>query len=136
MVEAQLAALLGFHGMNTRIPITSIATFATTANTQIAYKQFYNDLCQIGITEDTLRQKEDEILEILRSQGMVSSSQVIASDTTEEDQLLEAAYKQFYEELFQIGVPEALIPPKYKVLDVLKSRCKVASGASNTEEKG
>ena len=102
----------------------------------MSYKHFCKDLCQIGITEEIIRRKENKILEILKSQGMVASSQIIASDTTEEDRQLEVAYKQLYEELFQIGVPEALIPPKYKVLDVLKCRCKVASGASNTEEKG
>ena len=137
VVQTQLAVLLGLHGTNTRIPVNSIATFAANSNLEIASKQFCEDLCQIGITEEIIRQKEDEILEILRSQGMVSS-QIVASDR-DEDRVLEMAYKQFCEELFQIGVTKALIPPKYKVLGILRSRSKVAScqsGGGNMGDKG
>ena len=102
-VQAQLAALLGLHGTNSRISITSIASFAANTNTETAYKQFCKDLHLIGITGYRIRYKEDEILEILKSQGMVAS-QIVASDTRDEDQVLETAYRQFCEELFQIGV--------------------------------
>ena len=65
------------------------------------------------------------------------SNEVVASDTRdEEDQILETAYKQFCEELLQIGVTEDLIPPKYKVLGVLKSRAKVASRQSGGGNMG
>ena len=134
MVQAQLASLLGLHGTNL-IPVTTIASFAANANTEKAYRQFCKDLCQIGITEEIIRRKEDEIWEILRSQSMVAS-QVGGSSTTDEDQVLEMAYKQFCEELFQIGVTKDLIPPKYKVLGILKSQGKVASGGRNAENKG
>ena len=144
VTQAQLTALFALDTVSTLnsanpIPITPIASFAAKADTETAYKQFCKDLCQIGITEDIIRQKEDKILEVLKSQGMVSNSQIVASDTREEDQVLEAAYKQFCEELLQIGVTEDLILPKYKVLGILKSRVKVASrqsGGSNMGDQG
>lgn len=71
---------------------------------------------------------------------MVSNQIVATSDTTDrEDHILETAYKQFCEELFHIGVTEDLIPPKYKVLGILRSRAKVASpqgGGGNNGNKG
>ena len=85
-----------------------------------------------------VREKEDKILEILRSQGMVSS-QIAVNNIREEDQVLEAAYKQFCGELLQIGVTEDLILPKYKVLGILKSRVKATSRQSdggNIGDKG
>ena len=143
LTRTELAALLGLDGMKS-IPVTPIVSFAANADTEMAYKQFCRDLFQIGITNDIIRQKGDEILEILRSQGMVDNSQIVASDTRdEEDKILETAYKQFCEELFQIGVTEDLIPPQYKVLGILRSRSIVAgrqsvgqSSGRNAEDRG
>ena len=136
VAQAQLAALFGLNGTKS-IPVTLIASFAANDDPKMAYKQLCEGLCQIGITGGIIRQKEDKILEILRSQGMVASSRIVASDTrNEEDQIIEAAYEQFCKELFQIGVTEDLIPPRYKVLGILKSRGMVASHQSSGSNMG
>ena len=140
-VRAQLVSLLSLNGTNS-IPVALIASFAASADTEMAHKQFYKVLCQIGITEDIIRQREKEIREILRSQGMVSS-QVVVRDSRDKAQALEMEYKKFCEELFQMGVTGDLVPPKNKVLGLLRSRAKVASrqsggqsGGTNTRDKG
>ena len=145
-VQAQLAALLGLCGTaNSRIPITSIVCFAANTDTKTAYKQFCNDLYQIGVTEDMVQGKEDRILEILRSQSMVASSQIRGSNARDQDQVLDilgAAYKRFFQDLHHIGVTEEdmlLLPPKDKILEILRSRGILASnqsGGSNSGYKG
>ena len=109
----------------------------------MAYHQFCKDLCQIGITEDIIiRRKEDEILEILRSQGMFASSQIGGNKAgdqgriLDQDWKLEKAYKEFYDNLYQLGVAEDMLPPKDDILRILRSRGVVASGSRNTEDKG
>ena len=143
-VQAQLATLLGLRGTNSasRIPVTPIASFAANADTgtETASKQFCEHLHQkFGVAEDIIRQKEDEILEMLRSQGMVDSSQFGRSKVREEDQVLETAYKEFCESLYQLGVTEDMQPPRDKILKILRSRGVVTSsqsGGRNTEDKG
>ena len=133
-VQARLAALLGLHGTNSRIPVASIASFAANTNPEIAYKQFCKDLYQIGVTEEIIQQKEDqilEILEILRSQVMVTSSPI--DNTEDEDQALETAYKEFCENLRHTGVTEDMLLPKDKILEILRSRSVVAK---NTGDEG
>ena len=144
-VQAQLAALLGLCGTNSSIPVPPIASFAANADTEAAYKQFCKYLHQeIGVTDDIIRQKEDEIFEILRSQGMVDCNQIGDSkvrdqDRIEQEQLLEMAYKEFCESLYQLGVTEDLQPPKDKILRILRSRGVVASSQTSgrdTEDQG
>ena len=75
-----MTTILGLHDTDSTISVTSIACFAANPNTQAAYEQFCNDLNHVGITEDIIQQKENEILETLRSQGMVASDQVDGSN--------------------------------------------------------
>ena len=89
-VQAQLAAVLGLHSTRSRVSVASIASFAANINTQTAYKQFCRDLYQIGVTEDMICRKENEILEILGSQGMVARSRMGGSNAGDQGQLLEA----------------------------------------------
>ena len=91
-----MAAVLGLPHTNSRVSITSISSFAANLNTQMAYKQFFKVLHQIGVTEDTIHQKEDEILKILKSQGMVASNQIDGSHTGSHGQLLEAGHFLLY----------------------------------------
>ena len=79
-------------------------------------------------------QKEDQILEILKSQGIVVSSRIGGSD---KDQALEMAYHEYCKHLYEIGFTEALIPPKDSILEILRSRGVVAStqcGDGNTQD--
>ena len=135
-VQAQLAALLRFHAIG--IPVSSIATFAANPDIEVAYKQFCEGLNQIGVTEDMIQQKEGEILEILRSQDMVASSQICGNDAGDKDQVLETAYYEYCEDLHRMGFTEDLIPPKARILEILRSRGVVASSQSGrtTEDEG
>ena len=131
-VQAQLGALLGLDG---RISVTSIASFVANTNTstETAYEQFCRDLYQVGATEDMMREKEDQVLEVLRSQDMVASIGVGGSgdqdqeQDREQDQVLEMAYKELCENLHQIGVTEDMIG-KDKILEMVRSRFMVAEG--------
>ena len=135
-VQTQLGALLRFHA--TRIPVSIIATFAANPDIEVAYKQFCEGLNQIGVTEDMIRQKKDEILEILRSQDMVASSQICDNDAGDKDEVLETAYHEYCEDLHRMGFTEDLIPPKARILEILRSRGLVASsqsGGRNAEDQ-
>ena len=79
-----------------------------------------------------IQQKKDEILEILRSQGMVASSQiqVTGRDTGDKDRVLEVAYHKYCKDLHRMGFTEDLIPPKAKILEILRSQGVVASSQS------
>ena len=72
-LQTRLTDVLGLHRTSSRISVTSIASFVENTNTGEAYKQFCRSLYQIGVTEDIIRKKEKEILEILGSQSTVSS---------------------------------------------------------------
>ena len=118
-----MTTLLGLDGANSRISITSIASFAANTNPGTAYRQFCEDLDKVGVTEEMIHQSEDNILEILGSQGMVASGDDDGSNIEDQDDLeLETAYVQFCEGLYRAGMTEALMPPKDEILKMLKSR--------------
>ena len=128
-VQVQLAALLDLDGTTSKISIASIASL------EMAYKQFCNDLSQIGVTEDVIRRKGDRILEILKSQGIIASSRTGSSD---KDQVPETAYHEYCKHLYKIGFTEDLIPPKARILEILRSRSVNASSQSgdrNTKDE-
>ena len=127
-----MATLLG---TNSRISLTSIAAYAANTNTEIAFKQFQKDLYQIGVPEDLIQKKGDKIREILKSQGMVASRQV-SSDTGDKDQVLETAYKEYCKDLYRVGFTDDMLPPKDKILRVLRSQGMVASSQSGGGDKG
>ena len=140
-VQARLAAVLGLHGTNSQISVTSIASLAANTNTNTAYRQFCKDLGRAGVTEDVIRQKEDKVLQILRSQGIVAGSENSGSNIGDQvDEVLEAAYKQFCEDLHQVGIAEASMPAKDKVLELLRSRGMASSskigGSSDIGDEG
>lgn len=85
-----MTAALGLHRTTSRVSVTSIASFAENTNTREAYKQFCKNLYQIGVTEDMIRQKEQEILEILKSQTKVASTQLSSNSIGDQAQLLGA----------------------------------------------
>ena len=148
-VRAQLASLLGLNGTNS-IPVTPIASFAANADTdtdtdtETAYQQFRQYLCQnTGATEDIIQQKEVVILQILRSQGMVVSSQIGGKVGDQDrildldlDRILEKACKELYENRYQHGITEDMLPPKEDILRILRSRGIVTSSSRKAEDKG
>ena len=135
-----------------KISVTSIAAFAAnaSANTETAFEQFCKGLYQTGATKDMIRQKEDKILEILTSHGMVASSQIGGSGTGDEDnedkddgdkdEVLEAAYTEYCKDLQSMGMTEDMIRQNEgKIREVLRSRGMVAdsnAGGSSIGDKG
>lgn len=67
--QTQLAAILGHQ-----ISIASIASFSAKTGTKAAYKKFCEELYGCGVTKDLVRRKEDEIIDTLRSQGMIAGN--------------------------------------------------------------
>ena len=131
-VQAQLGALLGLHG--TGMSITSITSFTTNTNTKTAYKKFCDDLYRIGVAKDLAQQKKDQILKILRSQGMVASSPISGSGIGGKDQALEAAYKEYCKDLYRLGFTDNMIlQQKDEILRILRSR---ASSKIRIKDKG
>ena len=81
-----MTAVLGLQRSNSRVSVTSIASFTENANTRKAYKRFCQNLSEIGITEDMIDEKENEILDILRPQSTATSSQIGGSNIGDSDQ--------------------------------------------------
>ena len=77
-MQARLTAVLGLHRTSSKVSINSITSFVQVKDTGGAYRQFCETLHQIGVTEDMIRQKENEILEILRPavSSQISSSNI------------------------------------------------------------
>lgn len=80
--------ILGLHRVSSRISVDSIASFAENINSRNAFDQFCKRLYEIGVTEDTIREKENEILEILRPKNMVAGSLIEDSNMKDQGQLL------------------------------------------------
>ena len=103
-IQARLTDVLGLHRTNSRVSIDSINSYAGSINTKKAYKRFCKGLFEIGVTADMIRQKEEEIRNIFKSQatsGQIGdssqlggssqrggSSQIGDSTTTDQSQLL------------------------------------------------
>ena len=88
-----------------------------------------------------IRDKENKILDILKSHGMVASSQIRDSDRDigDKDQELETAYKEYCKDLYRIGFTDDMIlQQKDKILGILRSRGAVSQtgGSSEIGDKG
>lgn len=65
--------VLGLHRINSVVTLDSIEQ---DEDTRKAYRQFCKNLHQIGVTEDMIRQKENEVLGIFRSPSMAVNSTI------------------------------------------------------------
>ena len=83
-MQAQLNNLLGLYRTNSSVSIHSITSFAGSANTNKAYKEFCQNLFQIGVTADMVRQKKSEILNIFKPQNIAISRQIDDSNIVNE----------------------------------------------------
>ena len=72
-IQARLTDVLGLHYLNSRASITS---FAGSINTKKAYKKFFKNLYEVGVTKEMISQKESEILNIFKPQNTATSSQI------------------------------------------------------------
>ena len=52
----------------------------------MAHRQFYTDLIQIGVPDDIICEKEYEILDILKAQGMVAGNHISGSNARDQNQ--------------------------------------------------
>ena len=103
----------------------------------MAFEQFCKGLYRIGVPEDLIQKNQDTIRDILKSQGMVAKRQIGSSETGDKDQALETAYKEYCKNLYDLGFTEDLMPPKSRVLKILKSRGVVASSVvASSQSRG
>ena len=72
-MQARLDNVLGLRRTSSR---DSISSFAGSINTQKAYKKFCKGLFDIGVTPDMISQKEQEIKDIFKPQGLTASTQI------------------------------------------------------------
>ena len=91
--QVQLNAVLNISS-HSGISMTSIASFAANPNIHEAYKQACQDVYQNGVKRATVRQNEEKILEILRSQGMMASKCRNAGDRGQSMQAVPYTYIQ------------------------------------------
>ena len=83
-MQAQLNGLFGLHRTSSRVSIDSITSFAGSTNTKKAFKRFCQNLYQIGVRADMIKEKESEILDIFRSQNTDTSGQIYNSNITDQ----------------------------------------------------
>ena len=85
--------------------------------------------------------KENEILDALRSQRMIASSEIGGSDIggsdiEDKDEVLERAFKKYCQDLYRLGFTDNMILlVKDQILGILRSRGMVTS-TSNIKGKG
>ena len=79
-MQAQLNNLLGLHRTNSRVSIDSISTFAGSIKTKKAFKKFCQNLYQIGVRADMIKEKESKILDIFKAQNTDVNSQIDVSN--------------------------------------------------------
>ena len=91
-MQAQLNNLLGQHCTNSRVAIdsptsfagslhrtnsrASISSFVGSTKTKAAFKKFCQNLYQIGVRAEMIREKESEILNIFKVQNTATSGQI------------------------------------------------------------
>ena len=75
-MQAQLNSILGLHRTTSRVSIDSITSFAGSTKTKSAFKKFCQNLYQMGVRADMIKEKEGEILNIFKPQNTVSTGQI------------------------------------------------------------
>ena len=68
-MQAQLNSLLGLHRTNSTVSINSVTSFAGSTKTRNAFKRFCQNLYEIGVRADMIKEKESEILNIFNPQN-------------------------------------------------------------------
>ena len=77
--------LLSLHPTVSNVSIDTTSTFAGSTKTKRAFKTLYQNLYQMGVRADTIKEKEKEILNIFKPQISATSGQV--DDSNIADQL-------------------------------------------------
>ena len=72
-MQAKLNNLLDLQRSNSRVSIDSISSFAGSTKTKRAFLEFCRNLYSLGVRAHTIKEKENEILEIFKSQDTATS---------------------------------------------------------------
>ena len=86
-MQARFTEVLGLHRAHSRVSIHSITSFTGSISTKKTYKKLFKDLHQIGVTAEMITQKEEEILDMFRSQNTATSSQIDGSNISDDSRL-------------------------------------------------
>ena len=90
-MQSQLNNLLSLHRTGSNVSIDTISTFAGSTKTKGAFKTLCQNLYQIGVRADTIKEKEKEILNIFKPQSATTSGQVDDSDIANQSNLQDIA---------------------------------------------
>ena len=80
-IQARLDSVLGLHRTMSRDSVVPL--LAGSTNTKKAYKKFWKDLFNIGVTAEMISQKKKEMQDTFKTQHPAASSQI--DDSTSED---------------------------------------------------
>ena len=86
-MQARLTDVLGLKHTNSTVSLDSITSFAGSINTKKAYKEFCKNLSQIGVTREMISQKEEEILNIFKTQNTTTNGQIDDDNSTGQGKL-------------------------------------------------
>ena len=81
-MQAQLNNILGLHRTTSSVSIDSITSFAGSTNTRSAFKKLCQNLYQIGVRAEMIKEKESDILNIFKAQNTAISGQIDNSNIT------------------------------------------------------
>ena len=99
-MQSQLNNLLSLHRTGSNVSIDTISTFAGSTKTKGAFKTLCQNLYQIGVRADKLKEKQKEIFNLFNDSGLANQSklqniatsgQVDDSDITNQSQLPEVS---------------------------------------------
>ena len=83
-MQVQLNNLLGLHCTDLRVSRDSIASCAGSINTKMAFKKLFQDLYQIGVRAEMIKEKEGEIFNIFQPHNTSTSG--LIDDSNDADQ--------------------------------------------------
>ena len=75
-MQVQLNNLFDLHRTSSTVSIDSVASCASSINTKKAFTKLFQDLYQMGVSADIIKEKEKEIFNILQHQNAITGGQL------------------------------------------------------------
>ena len=87
-MQVQINNLFDLHRTSSRVSIDSVASCASSSNTKKAFTKLFQDLYQMGVSADIIKEKEKEIFNIFQPQNAITGGQPGSdSNITNQNQL-------------------------------------------------
>ena len=75
-MQAQVNRMFGLNRTNSRVSIDSITSFVGSTQSKSDFQKFCQNLYQMGIRADDIKEKESEILNIFNRRDSTTSGQI------------------------------------------------------------